>query len=147
MGSKKIGLALGLAALVVLAIIGLIALAKPTPQVPPTTAVTPQNTQPTQVKQTDQPAQNETGPRTITIINSSFQPATITIKKGTTVTWTDQDGVAHTVTTDNKSAVAAPNSPTLNQGNQYSFKFDTVGTFAYHCNFHSDMHGTVIVTE
>lgn len=81
----------------------------------------------------------------VSIANFAFSPANITVKKGTTVTWTNQDSIAHTVTeTDGKTG---PNSGDLAKGKSYSFTFDTVGTFKYHCTVHPDMVGTVTVTE
>jgi plastocyanin len=81
----------------------------------------------------------------VTISNFSFSPADITVKKGATVTWTNQDSTAHTVMeTDGKDG---PKSQDLNQGQTYSFTYNTVGTFAYHCSVHPSMTGTVTVTE
>jgi len=80
----------------------------------------------------------------VTISNFSFSPSQITVKKGTTVTWTNSDNTPHTVTADSGTG---PNSDTLQSGDTYSFKFDTVGSFSYHCSFHSYMHGTVVVTD
>jgi plastocyanin len=78
----------------------------------------------------------------VTIQNFAFSPANITVKKGTKVTWTNQDSVGHTVTADSGDG---PNSQLLNQGQSYTFTFDTVGTFKYHCQPHPKMTGTVVV--
>lgn len=81
----------------------------------------------------------------VTIKNLAFSPANITVKKGTTVTWTNQDSTAHTVTeTDGQDG---PNSGNLAKGQSYSFTFNTVGTFKYDCSIHTYMTGTVTVTE
>jgi plastocyanin len=80
----------------------------------------------------------------VSIENFSFSPATITVKKGTTVTWTNNDTTAHTVTADSGNAF---DSGTMEQGKTFSHTFDSAGTFKYHCTLHSDMHGTVTVTE
>lgn len=81
----------------------------------------------------------------ITIANMSFSPNTISVKKGTTVTWTNQDSANHTVTeTDGKDG---PMSQNLAKGETYSFTFTTVGTFAYACSIHPSMMGSVTVTE
>jgi len=80
----------------------------------------------------------------VSIENFAFSPAKITVKKGTTVTWTNNDSTAHTVTGDDNSAI---DSGTLNKGDTYTFKFDAAGTFAYHCAFHSSMTASVTVTE
>ncbi|HVX23900.1 MAG TPA: plastocyanin/azurin family copper-binding protein [Candidatus Saccharimonadales bacterium] len=81
----------------------------------------------------------------VSISNEAFSQANITVKKGTTVTWTNNDAVAHTVTeTDSQDG---PNSQDLNQGQTYSFTFNKVGTFQYDCSIHPFMTGTVTVTE
>ena len=81
----------------------------------------------------------------VTISNFAFSPSSITIKKGTTVTWTNQDSVAHTIVeTDGK---IGPDSQTIDNGKSYSFTYNTTGTFAYHCSIHPSMTGTVTVTE
>ena len=81
----------------------------------------------------------------VTISNYAFSPANITVAKGTTVTWTNKDSVGHTVTeTDN---LKGPASSVLNNGDTYSFTFDTAGTYHYHCSIHHEMVGTVTVTD
>ncbi len=75
-----------------------------------------------------------------------FNPSTLTIKVGTTVTWTNKTQVPHTSTSDTGSTVQWDSS-VINPGSgTYSFKFIQAGTFAYHCTFHSYMHATIIVT-
>jgi plastocyanin len=77
----------------------------------------------------------------VTLSNFLFSPATLTVKVGTTVTWTNKDGVTHTVTSDSdvfNSGNLAPNAT-------YSFTFSNAGTFAYHCSIHTSMKGTIIV--
>ncbi|MEO8065652.1 MAG: cupredoxin family copper-binding protein [Candidatus Doudnabacteria bacterium] len=71
----------------------------------------------------------------------TFSPASITIKKGETVTWTNDDTVTHTVTGDN----GGPASQNIPIGDTYNFTFSTAGTFNYHCTIHPLMKGTVIV--
>jgi plastocyanin len=81
----------------------------------------------------------------VTIQSFAFSPASITVKKGATVTWTNQDSAAHTVIeTDSQTG---PNSPDLSKGKSYSFTFDSAGTYHYHCSIHPSMTGTVTVTE
>jgi plastocyanin len=81
----------------------------------------------------------------VSISNFSFSPSSITVKKGTTVTWTNHDSIAHTVVeTDGKTG---PNSQNIDNGKTYSFTYNTVGAFAYHCSIHPEMTGTVTVTE
>lgn len=80
----------------------------------------------------------------VSISNFAFTPASITVKKGTTVTWTNNDSVAHTVTADSGNG---PNSELLQNGETYSFTFNEAGTFKYHCVPHPSMKATVTVTE
>ncbi|HEX3540233.1 MAG TPA: plastocyanin/azurin family copper-binding protein [Acidimicrobiales bacterium] len=73
--------------------------------------------------------------------NFAFDPAALTVKAGTKVTWTNNDIVAHTVTfTD------VANSPVLNRGDTFSRTFTSPGTYSYICSIHPFMHGTVVVT-
>lgn len=81
----------------------------------------------------------------VTIANFAFSPASIKVKKGSMVTWTNKDNVAHTVTETDGSD--GPKSSNIDQNKSYSFMFNTVGTFHYHCSIHPDMTGTVTVTS
>jgi plastocyanin len=82
----------------------------------------------------------------VSIVDFAFEPATITIDVGATVTWTvtrAQD--RHTV-----SPVDPPDafvgSPLLRQGDRFSVTFAQAGTYRYQCTIHpEDMQGTVIV--
>lgn len=80
----------------------------------------------------------------VSISNFAFSAAKISVKMGTKVTWTNNDSVAHTVTADSGTG---PKSDNISPGGTYSYTFDSVGTFAYHCNIHPDMIGTVTVTQ
>jgi amicyanin len=81
---------------------------------------------------------------TVTIADYEYAPKNITVKKGTTVTWTNQDSVAHTVTA---KAGSGPDSSLLAKGQSYSYTFNNVGSFDYYCKPHPYMTGTVTVTE
>lgn len=85
-----------------------------------------------------------TASNVVTIANMSFSPATITVKAGTTVTWKNTDGFAHTVTSDDGTNF---NSGNLGAGANFSFAAKTAGTFDYHCTIHSGMSGTLVVTQ
>ena len=90
-------------------------------------------------------ASNPVSTDKVSINNFSFSPSSITVKKGTTVTWTNHDSVAHTVTeSDGKTG---PSSSEVDNGKSYSFTYNTAGTFTYHCSIHPEMVGTVTVTE
>ena len=79
---------------------------------------------------------------TVSIKNMAFNPAAIKIKKGTTVTWTNQDSIPHTVVETDGST--GPNSAYLSNGQTYTFTFNETGTFHYHCSIHG-FTGTVEV--
>jgi plastocyanin len=74
----------------------------------------------------------------------TFTPQTVTIPVGRSVTWRNADAIAHTSTSD-AGVTPAWNSPNIAAGGQYVRPFSTAGTFAYHCNIHPGMTGTVVV--
>jgi amicyanin len=108
------------------------------------TPATPAGTVDNTPTNTDNQQPKAEATNSVTISNYTFGPATITVKVGTKVTWTNQDSVGHTVTADSGSG---PDSQLIDQGQSYSFTFDKAGTFTYHCTPHPYMKGTVIVTE
>jgi plastocyanin len=80
----------------------------------------------------------------VAISGFAFNPATLTVKVGTTVTWTNQDPVVHTVTSD----TGLFDSGDMAQGATFSYTFTTAGTYIYHCiPHHAKMMGTVVVTQ
>jgi len=83
----------------------------------------------------------------VSIKNTAFNPPSVSIHVGDKVTWTNNEtGVyapMHTVTSDDGHSF---DSGDINPGGSYSVTFAKAGTFAYHCNIHSYMHGTVTVT-
>ncbi|WUJ67907.1 cupredoxin family copper-binding protein [Kribbella soli] len=74
----------------------------------------------------------------------AFGPQNITVKVGTTVTWTNDDQDPHTVTSQNGSGPLK--SSTLQNGDKYQYTFTKAGTFDYLCTIHPFMTGTVVVT-
>jgi glucose/arabinose dehydrogenase/plastocyanin len=80
-------------------------------------------------------------PNTVSIMNFAFQPATLTINPGDTVTWVNNDTAAHTSTSD----TGVWDSGTLASGQSFSFTFTSPGSFPYHCEFHPGMLGTIVV--
>jgi plastocyanin len=78
----------------------------------------------------------------VTIDNFAFAPATLTVKAGTTVTWTNKDEEPHTVAASDGSF----HSPGMGTGATFTHTFATAGTFDYVCSIHPSMHGTVVVT-
>jgi len=73
--------------------------------------------------------------------NLAFVPGTITIQAGTTVEWTNNDPLSHSVTSDDGSFA----SGLIGSGRKWRHTFATPGTYTYHCTPHPFMKGTVIV--
>ena len=78
----------------------------------------------------------------VSIDNFAFAPATLTVKVGTTVTWTNRDEEPHTVAASDGSF----HSPGMGTGATFSHTFSTAGKFDYVCSIHPMMQGTVVVT-
>ena len=88
------------------------------------------------------PAGGNTG-NGISMINMAFSPATKTVAKGTVVTWTNNDGYDHTVTSNDGTTF---NSGNIGSGKTYSYTASVAGTFEYHCLIHGiAMSGTLVV--
>jgi len=78
----------------------------------------------------------------ISIVNGAFNPASITIKVGDTITWTNNDA-DHDHTVSGK----AFSSGNLKHGASYSFTFTTAGTFDYSDGLHPRMKGKIVVQK
>ena len=112
------------------------------PVQPPATVITPlQTTQ--QLTVTTIPVPQTTtsvSDNTIRIKNFAFDPASITVKVGSTVRWENKDSVPHRILfTD------GADSTVLAATQSFSRKFDQAGTYDYSCTIHPSMQGTVIV--
>lgn len=83
---------------------------------------------------------------TVKISNFEFTPSKIKIKKGTIVTWTNDDAIRHDVKPDSETEEFKA-SELLSKGESYSVTFNTVGTYSYHCSPHPYMKGSVEVVE
>lgn len=84
------------------------------------------------------------GSPNVNIQNSQFCPSTRTISSGSTVTWTNLDGITHTAAADVTSGESW-NTGNLGNGVSSGHQFNTPGTFTYHCAIHTSMHGTIVV--
>jgi plastocyanin len=71
----------------------------------------------------------------------AFLPQRITVKPGTTVTWTNDDDDSHTVASSGKVF----KSKALDTADKFSFTFTTPGTYDYFCSLHPHMTGAVVV--
>ena len=76
----------------------------------------------------------------VTIDNFTFSPAELTVKVGTTVTWTNHDDIPHTVVSAGKFR-----SKALDTDDSYSFTFTAAGEYKYFCSLHPHMTGTIKV--
>lgn len=107
-----------------------------TPSAPPSTVPVPTST--TSATQTAPIAH-----AAISITNTAFEPATLTVKAGTVVTWKDTGKANHAIAFDDGSV----NSPVILPGQKASHVFSTAGTFSYHDGLHPEIKGTVVVTK
>ena len=79
---------------------------------------------------------------TVSIDNFSFGPQTLTVKAGTTVTWTNRDDIPHGIASSNN---AFKKSGALDTDDSYSFTFTTPGSYQYFCYLHPHMVGSIVV--
>jgi plastocyanin len=77
----------------------------------------------------------------ISIVDFTFEPPSVTIRPGATIEWANDDTVPHTVT----SSTGAFDSGILDPGSRFYWTASKTGSFAYHCQLHPQMEGTVIV--
>jgi len=76
----------------------------------------------------------------VMIDNFTFEPAQLTVKIGSTVTWKNRDDIPHTVVSAGKFR-----SKTMDTDDSYSFTFTAAGDYKYFCSLHPHMTGTVKV--
>lgn len=90
---------------------------------------------------------NERGENEVWMQSIAFVPDNLTVSVGTTVTWVNKDAVIHTVTS------GTPGNPTgrfdsgnMNNGDTFTFTFNSAGTYEYYCRLHpTQMTATIIV--
>ena len=82
----------------------------------------------------------------VTVQGFAFKPASVEVKVGTKLTWTNKDGTTHTTTSGTPGAKDGKWDSQLSaSGGTFSFTFAQAGTFAYFCSIHPTITGTVIV--
>lgn len=86
-------------------------------------------------------AQQKTETAEVKIDNFSFGPAELTVRAGSTVTWTNRDDIPHTV----RSTDGVFKSKVLDTDEKFSFTFSKAGTYPYFCSIHPKMTAKVIV--
>jgi plastocyanin len=77
----------------------------------------------------------------VKIDNFSFGPPNLTVAAGTTVTWTNNDDVPHTVVSDDKIF----KSKALDTDDKFSYTFAKPGTYTYFCSVHPKMTAKIVV--
>ncbi len=117
----------------------------PPTAVPPTATAVPPTA--TAVPPTATPeASAAPAPRSVDTVG--FRHPTLTVQAGTEVTWTNQDGAPHTVTSGLPGNMTSLfRSGTMSGGAAFTFTFDQAGSFQYFCEIHPSMQATVTVTE
>ncbi len=87
------------------------------------------------------PASARAADTEVQIDNFTFTPQRITVKAGTTVTWTNDDDIPHTVASSTKLF----KSKALDTDDKFSFTFTTSGAYEYFCSLHPHMTGVIVV--
>jgi plastocyanin len=77
----------------------------------------------------------------VAIDNFTFSQPSLTISKGTEVTWTNQDDIPHSIVV----GALGVHSKALDTGNTFTYRFDRAGTYSYICGLHPQMHAKVVV--
>jgi plastocyanin len=92
-----------------------------------------------EIKTTEQSEASTMEINAINIQDFAFTPSVATVKRGTTITWTNNDSVPHLIKFDKFD------SKELKTGESFSFSFSVAGTYDYYCSIHPSMKGTIIV--
>jgi plastocyanin len=79
----------------------------------------------------------------VAIVDVAYQPGSILVQAGDTVTWTNSGSTPHTVTADDGSVDSGPLAPSAS----FSQTFPAAGLFTYHCAIHPRMTGAVTITR
>ncbi len=102
-----------------------------------------QNSSANQTSTTPLPLRND-----IKVTSTGFEPATLTVKKGTNVIWTNNSGTTVTVNSDlHPTHLLWPflNLGAFDDGSTVSVVFDKTGTYTYHNHLNASQKGTIIV--
>ena len=79
----------------------------------------------------------------VSIAGFAFSATSLSVAKGTKITWKNNDATTHTVTSDDGTFDSGNIAP----GGSYSYTFADAGTFAYHCKIHPTMKAKVVVAQ
>lgn len=116
--------------------------APPTTPTPQAATPAPATPAPAPATPTPAPATPGTGEAQVSVFDFGFGPASLEVTAGTSVTWTNDGVVPHTVTFE-----GGPDSGTLEGGATFEHTFDAAGQFSYICRFHPTMRGTITVGD
>lgn len=100
-----------------------------------------------QMQKSSSSMSTEVEPNTVIMTNIDFQQKKLSVKKGTTVTWKNQDTAKHNVVFDDASKGTVENGKLINKDETLNYTFNEVGSFPYHCQPHPFMKATIEVTE
>lgn len=90
---------------------------------------------------TAQTGGGDTGGIRVAMVGMAFDPQTVTVPVGGSVTWVNEDSVSHNAVADDGSW----KTEIFGKGGSVTLTFDTPGTYTYTCTLHPNMTGTVIV--
>jgi plastocyanin len=88
------------------------------------------------------PASSGGGAVTVSMKDIQFAPKDVTVKKGQTITWRNDDTVDHNVTATSGASFKSDN---FGNGGSFKFKAAKAGTIKYECTIHPGMTGTITV--
>jgi plastocyanin len=92
------------------------------------------------------PGNGTPGENEVIIQGMTFSPGSRTVAVGTTIKWINRDAVVHTVTSGDPNAPSGVfDSGNLGSNGEFSYTFNTPGTFRYYCRTHPVMIGTIVV--
>jgi plastocyanin len=81
---------------------------------------------------------------TVSIVDYAYSPQRLTVRAGTSVTWTNHDATAHTATANDSASF---DTGTINPHHSRTVRFTHPGSYSYHCAFHAFMTGTITVVR
>ena len=81
----------------------------------------------------------------ISIKGFAFNPNQPSVAKGATITWSNDDGTTHTVTSGVPGTLSGKFDQRVEPGKTFSFTFSESGTYDFFCNIHNSMRGTITV--
>ncbi len=91
------------------------------------------------------PATGAVSTGAVSIKGFAFNPVQLSVTKGATVTWTNDDSATHTVTSGVPGTPSGKFDQRLDTGKTFTFTFADAGTYEFFCNIHTSMRATVLV--